>query len=430
MGDQREARRKRRKRNQTIVYVVTVIFILGVVAGIFFGAQFILGRLEESAAAEAAANAEETVEKVVVVPTEEPTPEPTPEVDPLDELVAGIVSNMTLEEKVAQLFMITPEDLTGYTTVVKAGDSTKAALEEFPVGGLIYFSQNLQDEEQVTEMLANTVQYSKYVPFIAVDEEGGVVSRVADSDLEATSYDDLNVLGESMMEADAIVMGSTIGEYLSKYGFNVNLAPVADVLINENSPMKDRILSADSTRVASLSTGIVNGLQSKEVSACMKHFPGLGSVAEDSHDILPITERTLTEMQSAEFLPFISGIEAGVDMIMVGHIAAPAVTETAIPSSLSKVMVTDILRTDLGFEGVIITDSMQMDAITNDYTSADAALIAIGAGVDMILMPENFEEAYQAILDAVTSGVVTEERINESVHRILYAKYKYTELAN
>lgn len=429
MEDKREVRRKRRKRNQVIVYLVTIMLVIGIVVGGFFGIRFLLEYIDASSIVEEQTETEERQEEIVVVPTAEPTPEPVV-VDPLDELVDEIISNMTLEEKTAQLFMITPEALTGYGTVVRAGDSTKDALEEYSIGGLIYFSQNLQDEEQVTEMLANTVKYSKYVPFIAVDEEGGMVSRVANSELEATTYDNLNILGNTMTEAEAISMGSTIGEYLSSYGFNVDLAPVADVLLVENSPLKERIFSADPLVVASLSSGVVNGLQAQEVSACMKHFPGLGGVEEDSHETLPTTNRTLDEMKSSEFLPFIAGIEAGVDMIMVGHIAAPSLTETMVPASLSKIVVTDILRNDLGFGGVIITDSLQMDAITNDYTSAEASIEAILAGADMLLMPEDFEEAYQAILDAVASGMITEERINESVHRILYAKYKYTELVN
>lgn len=429
MENQREVRRKRRKRNQAIVYLVTIFLLIAIAAGGFLGVRFILAYVESSSAAEEIIETEEEQEEIVVAPTAEPTPEPIV-VDPLDELVDEIISNMTLEEKTAQLFMITPEALTGYGTVVRAGDSTKEALAEYPVGGLIYFAKNLQDEEQVSEMLANTVQYSKYVPFIAVDEEGGTVSRVANSDLEATTYEALDVLGETMSEAEAISMGTTIGGYLSEYGFNVNLAPVADVLLNENSPMKERIFSTDPIVVASLSTGVVNGLQSQKISACMKHFPGLGGVEEDSHEILPTTNRTLEEMKDAEFLPFIAGIDAGVDMIMVGHIAAPSITETMIPASLSKVMVTDILREELGFDGIIITDSLEMNAITNDYTSAEASIEAILAGVDMLLMPEDFEEAYQAILDAVETGVIAEERIDESVHRILYAKYKYTELVN
>ena len=304
MEDKREVRRKRRKRNQVIVYLVTIMLVIGIVVGGFFGIRFLLEYIDASSIVEEQTETEERQEEIVVVPTAEPTPEPVV-VDPLDELVDEIISNMTLEEKTAQLFMITPEALTGYGTVVRAGDSTKDALEEYSIGGLIYFSQNLQDEEQVTEMLANTVKYSKYVPFIAVDEEGGMVSRVANSELEATTYDNLNILGNTMTEAEAISMGSTIGEYLSSYGFNVDLAPVADVLLVENSPLKERIFSADPLVVASLSSGVVNGLQAQEVSACMKHFPGLVGVEEDSHETLPTTNRTLDEMKSSEFLPFI-----------------------------------------------------------------------------------------------------------------------------
>ena len=429
--DAREKRRKRRKKNQRIAYFVTILFLLSLFIGIFFGTKYILQKVESAKTEmEAKEEIEQENEQVVIVPTEEPVVIPIEEPDVLGELADGIISNMTLEEKVASLFMITPEALTGYNQVVKAGESTKEALTQYSVGGVIYFSKNLQTEEQVKEMLTNTIQYSKYVPFIAIDEEGGEVSRIANSNFAATKYENMNILGATMTGEEAIQMGDTIGTYLAKYGFNLDLAPVADVLINEKSPMKNRIFSADPSVVASLSSGVVTGIQGQEISACMKHFPGLGSVVEDSHVALPSTDRTLAEMRQVEFLPFITGIEAGVDMIMVGHLATPQITETMIPASMSKIMISEILRDELGFEGIIITDSLQMEAITRTYSSKDAAITAISAGADMLLMPENFEEAYQGIMEAIENGIISEDRIDESLHRIFCVKYKYTSLAD
>jgi beta-N-acetylhexosaminidase len=433
MGDQmdaREKRRKRRKKNQRIAYFITLLFLVGLFAGAFFGTKYILQRIESSKAeAELTEQMEEETE-VIVVPTVEPTVAPVEEVDVIGELADGIIANMTLEEKVANLFMITPEALTGYTQVLASGEQTKEALEEYPVGGLIYFEKNLQTEEQVKEMLSNTIQYSKYIPFIAVDEEGGEVSRIANNDLLATKYDDINVLGDSFTEEDAVQMGETIGTYLSEYGFNLDLAPVGDVLTNADSPLANRIFSSDPVVVSTLTSAFVTGIQGQKISACIKHFPGLGSVEEDSHETKPSTDRTLEEMREEEFLPFLAAIEADVDLIMVGHLATPLITQTEEPASLSKVMITDILRGELGFEGVVITDSMQMEAITDQYTSKEAAVAAILAGADMILMPENFQEAYQGILEAIEDGSLSEERLDESLHRIFSIKYKYTSLSN
>ncbi len=432
--EDREARAAQRKKIERMVYAATAIFLVVLIVGGFFGIRAVAGYLDQTEVEEVEAVSEEipeedTSEPEIVNPVET-EPVIVEEPDVLGELADATIAYMTLEEKVAQLFIITPEALTGYAQVVKAGSSTEAALKQYPIGGLIYFSQNIQNEEQLKEMLENTVQYSKYLPFLAVDEEGGAVSRIANSSIHVDTYDDLNILGQTMSETGARTMGSTIGAYLSEFGFNLDLAPVADILIDEASPLKNRILSSDAEKVSLLTTAMMSGIQEQEVSSCMKHFPGIGSVSEDSHDTLPTTDRTIDEMRGEEFLPFASAIEAGVDMIMIGHIAAPAITGNSEPVSLSNIMVTNVLRKELGFEGVIITDSLQMDAITDSYSSDQAAVKAIEAGVDMLLMPEDFEEAYQGILTAVQNGTISEERINESVHRIFCLKYKYTELAN
>ena len=429
--DAREERRKKRKKTQIITYMVTILFLLSLTIGIIFGVKVMLKKINLSKAqTEANKLAEQLKEEPVIVPTIEPEEELIEEPDVLGELTDSIIMNMTLEEKVASLFIVTPEALTGYNQVLKAGNSTKEALEQYSVGGIVYFSKNIQTEEQVKEMLANTIQYSKYVPFIAIDEEGGAVSRVANSSLTTEKYENMDILGKTMTSEEAVSMGQTIGAYLSAYGFNMNFAPVADILINPNSPMENRIFSSDKTIVADLSSSVVKGMQEQKISACMKHFPGLGSVEEDSHNMLPSTARTLEEMRQEEFLPFIAGIEIGVDMIMVGHLSTPEITSSTVPASMSKMMITEILREELKFEGIIITDSMQMVAITKEYTSAQAAVGAIEAGADMVLMPKDFKEAYQGVLDAIAAGILTEERINESLHRIFCVKYKYTQLAN
>ena len=206
----------------------------------------------------------------------------------------------------------------------------------------------------------------------------------------------------------------------------MDFAPVADVLTNvDNTVIGNRAFSSDAGVAAQMVSSAVTGLQETGVSACLKHFPGHGDTAGDSHTGAAQTDRTKEEMVAEEFLPFQSGIEAGVDMIMVGHITAPNLTDgDSLPASISEKIITGVLRNELGYQGIIITDAMNMGAITEYYKSDVAAIMALKAGADMVLMPENFEEAYQGVLDAVVDGTVSEERIDDSLRRIYRVKLR------
>lgn len=421
---QREIRRRRRVRNQMITYIVSAVLLIGIVAGLFFGGKQALAYFTP-----ALEPVEEVVQEepaVVETPVvEEPMEEEVvPEADLLDELIDSYLAEMTLEQKVAGLFIVTPESITDVTTAVKAGEGTKAALEQYPVGGMIYSTKNIISEDQIKEMLENTSMYCQFPMFLAVDEEGGSVARVASSTLNVAKVESMGSVGATLDTANAATAGTTIGEYLSYYGFNVDFAPVADVLTNPDSAIGDRSFGADPVMTASMVGAFVESIQNTQVSACLKHFPGLGNADGDSHELLITTDKTLEELRTTEFLPFISGIQAGADFVMMGHISVPAVIGDNTPASLSKIMVTDVLRTELGFDGIVITDAMNMGAITEAYEPQVAAVMALNAGVDMILMPEDFEAAYQGVLDAVADGTLTKERIDEALHRIYRVKYK------
>lgn len=348
----------------------------------------------------------------------------------LDDKINQIIQKMSLEEKAAQLFFITPESLTGVNVATVAGDTTKQALEQYPVGGIIYFAQNIIDEEQITEMISNSQSYCNIPLFIGVDEEGGsLVSRIANNpNFQVPSFPNMAEIGATGDPAKAYEVGTTIGGYLKQYGFNFNFAPVADVLTNpENTAIGERSFGSDASLVADMVEQEVKGLQEQEVSAVVKHFPGQGGASADTHKDAAVINLSLEKLKTNEFLPFQSGIEAGVDAVMVGHLQVPQVISDDTPASLSSKMITDILRKDLGYDGVVITDSLSMEAITKYYTSSEAAVMCIQAGADMILMPEDFQEAFQGILNAIRDGSISEERINESLTRILKIKCNYNE---
>lgn len=359
-------------------------------------------------------------------PTEEPTEKPTEptESSPEMEQAQGILDDMTLEEKIYQLFVVTPTTLTGFSGVDSAGPTTQAALEEHPVGGIIYFDENIYGENQLATMISNSQDYSKLPLLICVDEEGGPVSRL--SGIGVTDYfDAMGVYGAELDVDRVYEIGTILGEQIGSVGFNVDFAPVADVVTNpNNTEIGNRSFSDDPSVAAEMVEAMVRGLREGGSISCLKHFPGHGSTEADSHLGMSVTHRTLDELRETEFIPFIAGIEAGAEMVMLSHMSAPEVTGSDIPCDLSPVIVTELLREELGFTGVIITDSHEMGAILNYYESGEAALLAIQAGCDIVLMPNDLDDAFETILAAVESGELTEERINESVMRILVMKIR------
>ena len=305
--------------------------------------------------------------------------------------------------------------------VVQAGDGTKQALEENPVGGLVYFAKNIQSEEQLKEMLGNTALYAKYPLFIAVDEEGGSVARVGSS--IGPRVDSAETTAATGNPENAYQAGVTIGTALHGLGFNVDFAPVADLANVEGSVMQGRSYGTDASEVSGFVTSMVRGLQEQRVSACLKHFPGIGSTTQDTHDGRASSDRTEAQFWAEELAVFQAGIDGGADMVMVSHMAAPALTGNNDPGIFSRVLVTNILREQMGFEGVIITDAMNMSAITEYYAADEASIMAVLAGCDMLLMPEDYEKAYTGVLEAVRNGNIDEERINDSLRRIYRIKY-------
>ena len=346
----------------------------------------------------------------------------------IDAQVAEKMAALTLEQKVSQMFIVTPEGLTGADTVVAAGDLTRIAIDDRPVGGIIYSTPNLLDATQVTEMLATTQSYSNEAcglpMFLAIDEEGGEVTRIGDSEgFDGVNVGNMSDIGATGDPAAAREAASTMGRYLTKLGFNLDFAPVADIANNpESETMLYRSFGTTAEDVAPMVTAAVQGFTDAGILSCAKHFPGIGAALGDSHIAGISTEKSLPEMQDEELVPFKEAIAAGVPFVMVGHISCPQVSGENTPASLSRGIVTDILRNQLGFNGLIITDSLAMGAINESYDASQVGVMAIQAGNDIILMPENFDATYRGVLDAIAAGEITEERINESVERIIKAK--------
>ena len=343
----------------------------------------------------------------------------------LQQKIEEKLSSMTLEEKIYQLFIITPEALTGYGTVTEAGEISRSKLKQYPVGGVIYFSNNLINTVQTTTMLNNMMTYSYEIQgmplFTCIDEEGGRIARIGDN--PAYDAESVGCMRDIEDSEEAFQAGETIGTYLSELGFNFNFAPDADVLTNsKNSVIGDRSFGDDPERVTELAVAVSDGLHSRNVMSSFKHFPGHGATEGDTHEGFAYTDKSYEELLKSEFKPFLAATDNNVDAIMVAHISVPNVVGDNTPCSLSSKMITEILRNDIGYDGLVITDALNMGAISRNYSSDDAAIMAVNAGVDLLLMPKNFDQAVDGVLKAVNEGRISEERVDESVKRIICAK--------
>lgn len=331
------------------------------------------------------------------------------------------IAQMTLRQRVYQLFFVTPEQLGGSYPVTTEMDVTAR-----PVGGVLCMGANLNTVSQTKDMLSKTQMQAMdngIGVFIAVDEEGGTVARCAYK-LGTTAFSGMAVYGARNDYDEAFGIGQTIGADIKSLGFNVDFAPVADVDIHPNNELGSRIFSKDPNVVANMVSGVVKGLNSSGVAATLKHFPGLGAENGNSHtESAIIIDRTLTELRSTEFVPFKSGIGAGADFVMVGHQQVTSFGD-GLPADLSYTAVTTMLRGELGFNGIAITDAQNMNTISNVYYPGTAAVMSINAGIDMILCPTDLDSAANAVIEAVRSGKISEERINQSVTRILTLKQK------
>ena len=361
---------------------------------------------------------------------------------PVDEVEAQL-QKMTLREKVGQMFYVRPECLD--TTIhfnlpsgidesaddireikLQAVNATmKGVNEKYPVGGIILYAHNIKDEAQLARFIPE-IRALKGSPLLCIDEEGGRVARIANNDnFNEKKYESMGAIGATGDPQNAYECGNTIGTYLRRYGFDIDFAPVADVNTNpENIVIGQRAFSDDPAVAAPMVTNYLQGLKDAGVTGCIKHFPGHGDTKSDTHYGYAQSMKTWDEMLGCEMTTFKAGIAWGCQLIMTAHIAAPNVTGSDVPSTMSPVILQDKLRGELGYRNIIITDAMEMGAITQQYNCAEATVGCIQAGVDIVLGPQNFVQAFDAVIAAVNNGTITEERINQSVRRILKLKSK------
>jgi beta-N-acetylhexosaminidase len=351
-----------------------------------------------------------------------------------------LVDRMTLEEKVGQLFVTYAYGTTADTTdpadvahnQAELGvDNGKALIEKYHLGGVIYFawSNNVVNPHQIAGLSNGlqrvaTAQRTRIPLLISTDQEHGVVTRVGPP---ATQLPGNMALGAGRSTGDTYDAGQISGKELRAIGINRDFAPDADVNVNAQNPVIGvRSFGSDASLVSSLVSANVAGYQDANVSATAKHFPGHGDTATDSHYGVPIINHTRAQWESIDAPPFRAAIKRGIDSIMTAHIVVPALDPSGTPATLSKPIITDTLRGELGYKGVIITDALTMQGVRDGFGDERIPVLALKAGVDQLLMPApgKLDIAFHAVLDAVGSGELTEKRIDKSVYRVLKLKMK------
>ena len=348
-----------------------------------------------------------------------------------------LLAKLTVQEKVGQLFLISPDALDTTQTPQQRQDpnqpgltqvdaSARNVLKDYPVGGFVCTAKQLQDPDQLESLMTRLSQSSRVLP-LAIEEEGGSRSPFAGKEtFSSPQVADMATVGADGDPAKAKQAGLALGSFLRDLGFHLDLAPVADVKTDpDNAVLGNRSFGAHPEQTAMLVSAAVDGFHEAGVACALKHFPGEGSARWDSQTGRASTEKTWQEMLTCEIYPFQAGMATGADVVLVSHMTAPNAVQDGLPASLSREMITEKLRGELRFQRVILTDSLSAQAITDTYSAGLAALLAFQAGADLLLMPEDLP-SFDALLSAVEKGTISQERLDQSVLRILQLKENMT----
>ncbi|WP_347403244.1 beta-N-acetylhexosaminidase [Gracilibacillus dipsosauri] len=334
----------------------------------------------------------------------------------------AIINQMSLDEKIGQMIFA---GISG----TSANQKTKELIHKYKIGGIILYAENIETSKQTLQLLNQLKMENEDNPqplLLGIDQEGGDVSRLPKEIIHIPTNQEIGARNNSQFSYE---IGTLLGKELNAFGFNLNFAPVLDVNSNPNNPViGDRSFSNDTDVVSKLGIKTMKGIQSQNVISVIKHFPGHGDTSVDSHLNLPVVDKSLEQLDELELLPFKEAIDNGADAVMIAHLLLPKI-DGKFPSSMSKKVITDILREQLAFDGVVISDDMTMNAITNNYDMKEAAVESVLAGSDIILVAHDYNKiiaTVDTLKQAVIKGEISEDRINESVRRIIGLKNKYT----
>lgn len=343
-------------------------------------------------------------------PSATPAPTPTPTPDPVEEALSA----MTTEEKVGQLL------IAGFYET-EAGEEARSYIQDYHVGGLILYGRNVESAQQLTDLTNGLKALAgDGIPlFLSTDQEGGMVERMPP---------EIQKLPNAYDVSAPAAFGAALGTECAAFGLNTDFAPSLDIWSNPNNTVIGRrAFGSDAETVTQRGLAFLTAMEESGIIPVVKHFPGHGDTDTDSHVGLPVVDKTREELLEMELLPFQAAIDAGAPAVMVGHILMTQIDPDK-PATLSSEVVTGLLREELGFDGVVFTDDLTMGAITQNYGLGEAAVLAVEAGCDVLLVCHeagSVDQVYTALLDAVDAGRITEDRLDQSVRRILTLKQDY-----
>lgn len=333
----------------------------------------------------------------------------------IEQKVDKLLKKMSLDEKIGQMLVI-------YYSSANYDNLLNNTIVNIGPGGFILFKENIKNYDQLTNFISSMQKNSEIPMLISIDQEGGIVQRLGSINENISIIPAMANLGAMQDETLAYEVGKVIGNELNVFGINMNYAPVIDIDSNPNNTViGNRAFGDNAELVSKMGIATANGLKDSNVIPIYKHFPGHGDTAEDSHYTLPVLNKTKEELYQLELKPFIDAINNGAEVIMIGHIAVPQLTGDNTPASLSKIVINDLLKDELGFKGVVITDALNMGAL--EYDNDEIIIKAINAGVDMLLMPGPSKTTLSIIKSAIANKKITEQQINNSVRKILLLKY-------
>ena len=340
----------------------------------------------------------------------------------IDKKVEEQLEKMTLEEKIGQMIIV-------FYASDHMDNTLKSALTEVQPGGFILFKDNITTYEKTLKLIKEIKELVSIPMFMSIDEEGGTIQRLYYlKDKEITDIPDMYEVGKKNDLSLTYEVGKVIAEELRVFGINMDFAPVIDVFSNPlNTVIGKRSFGDNPSLVSKNGYELAKGLEDNGVIAVYKHFPGHGNTSVDSHENLPIVDKTKEELMNFDLIPFIDAINNNAKVIMIGHLAVPDITKDNTPASLSKTLITDFLKKELKYDGLVITDALNMKALTNYYSDSEICGKAVDAGVDILLMPSSSRKCLKSVLDEIKSGKIDEKRIDESVRKILKLKYEKIE---
>ena len=346
---------------------------------------------------------------------------------PVTSAIPISLETMTLEEKVGQMLFPAFRTTPAGAPLLVADEATLNVIRTWKPGGVVLFASNLDTVPQTAALTSQLQEASRIPLFLGIDEEGGKVSRLsAAPGLGAVSMPPAEVIGKTGEPDFAREAAAATAAQLMTLGINLDFAPVADINTNPKNPViGNRAYGTKPKETAAMVTAALGGYLEGGIIPVIKHFPGHGDTETDSHLGLAVVPHDRKRLDSVELVPFLAAMKAGAPVIMTAHVNTPGISDKNLPATLNPDILTGLLRKELGFKGVIVTDAMEMGAITKLYGADESIVMAVEAGADMLLVPVSLEGACKAILNAVRTGRIPEKRLDESVSRILALKAKF-----